>query len=93
VWRNGRLEIVDAATVPPADLVVHDAHADDPSYAFALSRLSDASLARTAIGVFRDAAHPTYDDLVHEQIERAVVTQGEGDLAALLHSGDTWRIG
>ncbi|HLZ38784.1 MAG TPA: 2-oxoacid:ferredoxin oxidoreductase subunit beta [Mycobacteriales bacterium] len=92
VWRDGRLAVVDAASVPAEDLVVHDVHTDDPSYAFALSRLSDASLARTPIGVFRDAARPTYDDLVHEQIERAVATQGKGDLAALLHSGDTWQI-
>ena len=51
------------------DLVVHDAHADDPSHAFDLSRLADISLARTPIGVFRDVDRPVYDDLMREQLE------------------------
>ena len=28
-----------------------------------------------------------------EQLERAREEQGDGDLAALLHAGDTWTIG
>jgi 2-oxoglutarate ferredoxin oxidoreductase subunit beta len=34
-----------------------------------------------------------YDDLVREQVDTAVADKGEGDLAALLGSGDTWQIG
>ena len=34
--------------------VVHDAHRDDPSFAFALSRLSSSPDGPTPIGIFRD---------------------------------------
>jgi 2-oxoglutarate ferredoxin oxidoreductase subunit beta len=33
-----------------------------------------------------------YDDLMSDQLEAAVERSGEGDLAALLHSGDTWTV-
>ena len=37
----------------PDSLLVHDAHAADPSYAFALSRLDTTDFAHTPIGLFR----------------------------------------
>jgi len=91
------LKVVDVASVDPAELVVHDAHADDPSHAFDLSRLADISLARTPIGVFRDIDRPVYDDLMREQIERSQqpgTTPGSGDdaLASLLAGSDTWTV-
>ena len=52
------LKVVETADVDAADLVVHDAHQDDPSHAFALSRLAENSFARTPIGVFRDVERP-----------------------------------
>ena len=93
---DGRLEVVDAGTVPPESLLVHDAHADDPGVAFALSRLPDLSLARTPIGVFRDVDRPTYDASMADQLERAQATQpggsGADGLAGLLAGSDTWTI-
>ncbi len=38
---NGTVQVVDVASVGLNNLLVHDAHADDPGVAFALSRLSD----------------------------------------------------
>src|SRR5690242_8963067 len=78
-----------------ADVLVHDAHAEDPTTAFALSRLTDAGvLAHAPIGIFRQVEHGTYDDLAREQI--ATASQGTGDrssaLAGLLGSGDTWTV-
>ena len=74
-------------------VLVHRPGADDPSQAFALSRLSDpGSLARTPIGVFRSVQQPTYDDLMTGQLEQAVETQGPGDLGALLRGRDTWEV-
>ena len=35
---------------------------------------------------------PVYDDLMSEQLEAAREQRGEGDLSALLHSGDTWVV-
>ena len=90
---HGSLEVVDAASTDPGSLVTHDAHVADPSYAFALSRLSGSDLANTPIGVFRQVPRPSYDDLMSEQIETARQRQGDGDLASLLAGGDTWQVG
>ena len=74
-------------------LIVHDAHAADPSQAFALSRLADpGSLARSAIGIFRQVGRATYGDLMTAQLDRAVDTQGPGDLAGLLAGSDPWTV-
>ena len=40
------------------DLVVHDAHRDDPTLAFALARLADSPNDPTPIGVFRAVDRP-----------------------------------
>src|SRR5512135_48030 len=81
--------------VCPADdgrVLVHDAHAADPALAFALSRLAVETAGVTPVGVFRDVDLATYDELMGAQIAQAVERQGRGDLMALLHSGDTWKI-
>ena len=91
--RTGSLEAVDVAGADPESLVVHDAHAADPSYAFALSRLDRADFAHTPIGVFRQQPRASYDDLMAEQISAARARQGEGDLAELLAGSDTWQVG
>ncbi len=35
----------------------------------------------------------TYEDLIIDQEQRAVSDRGPGDIAKLLLSGDTWKIG
>jgi 2-oxoglutarate ferredoxin oxidoreductase subunit beta len=89
---GGSLRVAEVAEVGVDALLVHDAHADDPAVAFALSRLADASLAPTPIGVFRAVHRPTYDGLMQTQLDAAVETQGEGDLAALITGGDSWTV-
>jgi 2-oxoglutarate ferredoxin oxidoreductase subunit beta len=74
------------------DVLTHDAHTDDPTQAFALSRLAQPDLSMTPIGIFRDVQRPVYDDLMTDQLHQAAATQGPGDLATLLNSGDTWTI-
>jgi 2-oxoglutarate ferredoxin oxidoreductase subunit beta len=92
---DGGLQVVDNA--PGVSPVVHDAHAADPSAAFALSRLDDRSMAHVPVGVFRSVSRPTYDDLVRNQVAAAVDGAGgsadDADLAALLAGSDTWRVG
>ncbi|MGN6429487.1 MAG: 2-oxoacid:ferredoxin oxidoreductase subunit beta [Gaiellaceae bacterium] len=73
------------------DALVWDAHHPEASPAFALSRLTRDAVGATPIGVFRDIERPVYDDLMEEQLV-AAREQKEGDLAALLGSGDTWTI-
>ena len=87
------MQVVDVASVGLNNLLVHDAHADDPGVAFALSRLSDpVRLNNTAIGVFREVRRASYDTLMSEQIDSEIAKKGAGDLAALLAGNDTWAI-
>ncbi|SRR5579875_1381964 len=88
----GGLRVADAGDTAAA-LITHDAHREDPSYAFALSRLDSEDFAHTPIGVFRQVSRETYDDAMTAQIEHARQRQGDGDLAALLAGGDTWQVG
>jgi 2-oxoglutarate/2-oxoacid ferredoxin oxidoreductase subunit beta len=89
---HGSLEVVDAAQAGEGSLLVHDAHAADPSYAFALSRLDTRDFAHSPIGVFRQVPRASYDELMAGQIDTAKAKQGPGDLGALLAGGDTWQI-
>jgi 2-oxoglutarate ferredoxin oxidoreductase subunit beta len=87
----GALNPVATDSVPASSLVVHDVAREDPSYAFALSRLDSNEFSHTPIGVFRSVARPSYDELMAGQIERAR-SGGEGDLATLLAGNDTWEV-
>ncbi len=93
VVRDGlSFKTVDINTVDEKDLVVHDAHNEDPSYAFALSRLSGSDLTHVPVGVFRSVERQGYSARVHEQLDAAVTAKGRGDLAKLLNAGDTWSV-
>jgi len=89
---DGTLQIADTADVPEELRYVHDAHAENPSLAFALAHLSTGPTQPTAMGVFRDVRRPYYGELMERQIETATQKMGPGDLAKLLHSGDTWTV-
>jgi len=71
---------------------VHDETELNPSQAFALARMTVEAHGKLPLGVFRAVEQPAYDDLMAEQIAAAREAKGEGDLAALLHAGDTWTI-
>ncbi len=88
---HGVLTPVPADSVPASELVVHDVTREDPSYAFALSRLDNGDFAHTPIGVFRSVPRPSYDTLMADQIATARAG-GEGDLASLLAGNDTWEV-
>ena len=62
------LEVAKTADVAAEAIVVHDAHADNPAYAFALSRLSEQNLEHTVMGIFRQVARPAYDDAARDQL-------------------------
>jgi 2-oxoglutarate ferredoxin oxidoreductase subunit beta len=91
---NGALSIADGLSEPDPRVVVHDAHAEDPSYAFALSRLSSGDNAYAPMGVFRDVKRPVYDKMMSEQLDQAAA-KAPGDAAALqsmLLGADTWSV-
>jgi 2-oxoglutarate ferredoxin oxidoreductase subunit beta len=89
---DGRIEIVDVADVGVDGLLVHDARRADPSLAFALAHLAERPTGPTPIGVFRAVERPVYGEAMDEQLASARERFGPGDLAALLHSGDTWTV-
>jgi 2-oxoglutarate/2-oxoacid ferredoxin oxidoreductase subunit beta len=86
---DGSVEVVDVTD--ESDLLVHDAHHQEPSLAFSLSRLTREASGATPIGIFRAVDRGVYDDLMAEQLREASEKR-EGDLEALLHAGDTWTI-
>jgi 2-oxoglutarate/2-oxoacid ferredoxin oxidoreductase subunit beta len=90
---RGELEIVAVADVGEDRLLVHDEHRQDPSLAFALSRLADAPTVPTPVGVFRDVERPIYEGEVQRQLVGASEQRGPGDLEALIGSGATWEVG
>ena len=92
---TGGVEVVEVTPENEGSLLVHDATTEDPSTAFALSRLTDAGvLHRSPIGIFRQVDRPTYDDQARAQV--ATAREGEGDqqeaLAGLIGGGDTWTV-
>jgi 2-oxoglutarate ferredoxin oxidoreductase subunit beta len=86
--------VAKTADVGAERIVVHDAEADDPAYAFALSRLSDQNLEHTVMGIFRQVNRPAYDDAAREQIDiaRGAAPHDRTALQALLRGRDTWTV-
>jgi 2-oxoglutarate ferredoxin oxidoreductase subunit beta len=90
---TGSLRVARVDEVGADAVLVHDAHASDPTTAFALSRLADPqTLRHSPIGIFRQVERPTYDDLAREQLDAARAA-GPADLAQLLRGSDTWVVG
>jgi 2-oxoglutarate ferredoxin oxidoreductase subunit beta len=89
---DGSLEIVAVADVGEDKLLVHDEYRDDPSLAFALSRIAAGPSMPTPLGVFRDVDRPVYGDGMEQQLRAAAESQGPGELTRLLSSGDTWMV-
>ena len=100
---TGGVRVVATAEVEADQILVHDPSAEDPSTAFALSRLTDTGyLNQSPIGIFRQVARPTYDDQARQQIRTAQGDAGgtgggigadpQTRLAALISGGDTWQV-
>jgi 2-oxoglutarate ferredoxin oxidoreductase subunit beta len=95
VVRSGYgLELAKTANVSADEIVVHDAHAADSAYAFALSRLSAQNLEHTVMGIFRQVTRPTYDDAARAQVGAAKESQpaDPAALQSLLRGRDTWTV-
>jgi len=92
--RSGAFSVVEVADVGEDALVVHDAHLADPSFAFGLSRLTDAgALHRAPIGIFRDVEAPAYDDLARNQVALAASLGNDDDaLQTMIDGADTWTV-
>jgi 2-oxoglutarate ferredoxin oxidoreductase subunit beta len=82
-------EVVKLASVGEDELLHHDESADDPYLALILSRMFYPDFP-VPVGVLRRLERPTHDQLMTAQLTDAVARSGEGDLTALLNSGETW---
>ncbi|MFL5818117.1 MAG: 2-oxoacid:ferredoxin oxidoreductase subunit beta [Conexibacter sp.] len=87
---DGDLRLVDVADDDQDALLVHDAHREDPSLAFALARLADRPTEPTPIGIFRAVERPLHGAAAAHSADRAVADMAMLD--ALLHAGDTWTV-
>ena len=87
------LEVVTlGAGIGEEDLLVHDERNPNPAYAFLLSRMDTRPGFPTPIGILRAVEAPRYENEIAEQVREVTEKKGPGDLAALLHAGDTWEV-
>jgi 2-oxoglutarate/2-oxoacid ferredoxin oxidoreductase subunit beta len=89
---EGDLAIVTVADVGEDALVVHDAHRDDPTPAFALARLADSPSDPTPIGVFRAVERPVAVTEIGRKLAAVRAKLAPGALDELLRAGDTWTV-
>ena len=89
---TGEIRVAATADVEPSAIIVHDEKRQDPSQAFALSRLTEPGVLRQApIGIFRNVERPAYDDLVREQIDAVRADDPGKALAHVIAGNDTWE--
>jgi 2-oxoglutarate/2-oxoacid ferredoxin oxidoreductase subunit beta len=78
------------------DLLFHDEKSTEPSLAYLLSRMyydkDNPHSLPEPIGVFRSVDRPIYDVELNKQIDKGRATMGEGDLAKLFNTGETWTV-
>jgi len=91
---DGGLSVAEGVAADDSRVVIHDAHSENPSYAFAISRLSQADSRLSPMGIFRSVERPSYDSQFRAQVTAAQATAGGDDAAfkSLLHGSDTWTV-
>jgi 2-oxoglutarate ferredoxin oxidoreductase subunit beta len=90
---DGDLHVAAVASVGEDALLIHDAHREDPSLAFALSRLVEREGGVTPIGIFRQAPRTTATASLAAELSSAQAGFGLKGLSTLLHAADTWAVG
>ena len=71
----------------------HNPNVDSTTMPYLIGQLGieDANFP-TAMGVIRQVARPTYDEILYEQENEAIKQKGEGQLKDLIYSGDVWTV-
>ncbi len=72
------------------DVLIHDK--TDRMKALILSEMTYRPEFPVPLGVIYEVEKNTYEDLTHQQIDRAIEKDGPGDMEAILHAGHTWEI-
>lgn len=81
-------EVVDATA---DDVLIHQPEHASPLYAQMLATLGLPDFP-TPIGVIREIQRPTYESLVHQQMQEAQAKRGTGSWKELLHGNSTWTV-
>jgi len=89
---GGGVRIAPTASVDRESIVVHDAHAGDPSLGFALSQLGDITTGPVPLGIFRSVDAPPWGDGLVASARAAYADVGTEELDALFNAGDTWTV-
>jgi hypothetical protein len=78
------------------DLLTHDAHAEEPTLAYLLSRFKhdprQANPFPEPVGVFRDVRKPTYEEMLDDRIKASVEKRGPGKIEELFKAEDVWTV-
>jgi 2-oxoglutarate ferredoxin oxidoreductase subunit beta len=83
-------EVVDLASTPMDDLLVHNEQAQ-PAVPFLLSRMRQPDLPEP-LGILRDVQKERYVNVVRKQNDDAIAKQGAGDIQQLLDGPETWTV-
>ncbi len=84
-------EVIDAASAAPGEILIHQPDHPSPLYSQMLATLGLPDFP-TPIGVIRKIQRPTYESLVHNQVEEAKAKRGTGSWKELLHGSSTWTV-
>jgi 2-oxoglutarate ferredoxin oxidoreductase subunit beta len=91
---NGlKLEVVTLGEngITEKDILVHDAHTEDPTVHLMLARLGPPHFPM-ALGVIREVRTTTYDEAIAEEHEKITKNARYHSVDDLLKSGETWEI-
>lgn len=91
---NGlKLEVVTLGEngITDKDILVHDAHTEDPTLHLMLARLGPPQFP-VALGVIREVRTKTYDEAIAEEREKIKQNAKYHSVDDLLKSGETWEI-
>lgn len=77
--------------VDRSQILVHDAHRNDPALALKLAMLEYPQFPYP-LGIFRQVDAPVYEEEVAAQEQEVAMRMGESDIYKLLHSGETWTV-
>ncbi|MEM9345209.1 MAG: 2-oxoacid:ferredoxin oxidoreductase subunit beta [Planctomycetota bacterium] len=80
---------VGEAGVSQDDLLIHDE--TNKAVAVMLAEMHYPDFPE-ALGVLYREEKPTYENLLHEQVDAAIEKKGEGTLEALFNAGDTYEV-
>jgi 2-oxoglutarate ferredoxin oxidoreductase subunit beta len=83
-------KVVNAKDVPESALWIHDEQNLNAAKLLADLFAPDFPV---PVGVFTSVVAPVYENIILEQEQRVLSERGPGDIAKLLTSGDTWKIG